>query len=153
MFTPSDILALVNAGFTAQQIAGLSMIQNQTAQPVVQAPAQPIVQAPAHPVVQAPAQPVVQAPAQPVVQAPAQPVVQALAQPVVQAPAQPIVQAPAQPIVQAPAQPAQDPVLAELQKLTGLVQSSNIIQSTQPRVQTPEEILAEIINPAPKGDK
>ena len=129
MFTPSDILALVNAGFTAQQIAGLSMIQNQTAQPVVQAPAQPIVQAPAHPVVQAPAQPVVQALAQPVVQAPAQP------------------------IVQAPAQPAQDPVLAELQKLTGLVQSSNIIQSTQPRVQTPEEILAEIINPAPKGDK
>ena len=110
MFTPSDILALVNAGFTAQQIAGLSMIQNQTAQPVVQVPAQPVVQAPAQPVVQFPAQPVVQA-------------------------------------------PAQDPVLAELQKLTGLVQSSNIIQSTQPRVQTPEEILAEIINPAPKGDK
>ena len=106
MFTPSDILALVNAGFTAQQIAGLSMIQNQTAQPVVQAPVQPVVQAPAQPIVQAPAQPVVQ-----------------------------------------------DPVLAELQKLTGLVQSANIIQSAQPKVQTPEEILAEIINPAPKGDK
>ena len=114
MFTPSDILALVNAGFTAQQIAGLSMIQNQTAQPVVQAPVQPVVQAPVQPVVQAPAQPIVQAPAQPVVQ---------------------------------------DPVLAELQKLTGLVQSANIIQSAQPKVQTPEEILAEIINPAPKGDK
>ena len=54
-----------------------------------------------------------------------------------------------------PAQPAQpvDPVLAELQKLTGLVQGSNIMNVNQPKVQTAEEILAEIINPAPKGEK
>ena len=70
--------------------------------------------------------------------------------PVAPAPA-PVAPAPA-PVAPAPA-PVADPVLAELQKLTGLVQNSNILQSAQPKVQTPEEILAEIINPAPKGDK
>ena len=91
MFKPEEILTLAKAGFTAQQIAGLSMVANQP----VPTPAQP---------------------------------------------------------VPTPAQPV-DPVLAELQKLTGLVQGSNIINVNQPKVQTPEEILAEIINPAPKGDK
>ena len=91
MFKPDEILTLAKAGFTAQQIAGLSMVANQP----VATPAQPVA-------------------------------------------------TPAQPI---------DPVLAELQKLTGLVQGSNIMNVNQPRVQTPEEILAEIINPAPKGDK
>ena len=110
MFSPNDILTLSKAGFTAQQIAGLSMIANQPTTPVVQAPA-------------------VQAPA---VQAPA-----------VQAPA---VQAPT---VQAP---AVDPVLAELQKLTGLMQNGNIVGSTMPQPQTPEEILAEIINPPIKKE-
>ena len=110
MFSPNDILTLSKAGFTAQQIAGLSMIANQQSAPAVQAPA-------------------VQAPA---VQAPA-----------VQAPA---VQAPA---VQAP---AVDPVLAELQKLTGLMQNGNIVGSTMPQPQTPEEILAEIINPPIKKE-
>ena len=98
MFKPEEILTLAKAGFTAQQIAGLSMIANQ---PVV-TPAQSV-------------------------------------------------PTPAQP-VPTPAQPV-DPVLAELQKLTGLVQGSNIMNVNQPKVQTPEEILAEIINPAPKGDK
>ena len=110
MFNAENVLVLAKAGFTAQQIAGLSMLAGQPAQP-----AQPV----------QPAQP-----AQPV--QPAQP-------------AQPV--QPAQ-----PAQPA-DPVLAELQKLTGLVQGSNIMNVNQPKVQTAEEILAEIINPAPKGDK
>ena len=112
MFKPEEILTLAKAGFTAQQIAGLSMVASQPAP----TPAQP---APT------PAQP---APT------PAQP-----------APT------PAQP-APTPAQPV-DPVLAELQKLTGLVQGSNIMNVNQPKVQTPEEILAEIINPAPKGDK
>ena len=85
MFKPDEILTLAKAGFTAQQIAGLSMINN--------APAP------------------------------------------------------------APAPAPVDPVLAELQKLTGLVQGSNIMNVNQPKVQTPEEILAEIINPAPKGEK
>ena len=98
MFKPEEILTLAKAGFTAQQIAGLSMVANQPAP----TPAQPV-------------------------------------------------PTPAQP-VPTPAQPA-DPVLAELQKLTGLVQGSNIMNVNQPKVQTPEEILAEIINPAPKGDK
>jgi hypothetical protein len=91
MFKPEEILTLAKAGFTAQQIAGLSMVANQP----VPTQAQPVV-------------------------------------------------TPAQPV---------DPVLAELQKLTGLVQGSNIMNVNQPKVQTPEEILAEIINPAPKGDK
>ena len=105
MFKPEEILTLAKAGFTAQQIAGLSMVSNQP----VPTPAQPV-------------------------PTPAQPV---------PTPAQPV-PTPAQPI---------DPVLAELQKLTGLVQGSNIMNVNQPKVQTPEEILAEIINPAPKGDK
>ena len=105
MFKPEEILTLAKAGFTAQQIAGLSMVANQP----VPTPAQPV-----------------------------------------PTPAQPV-PTPAQP-VPTPAQPV-DPVLAELQKLTGLVQGSNIINVNQPKVQTPEEILAEIINPAPKGDK
>ena len=116
MFNAENVLVLAKAGFTAQQIAGLSMLAGQPAQP-----AQPV----------QPVQPV--QPAQP--SQPSQPV-------------QPV--QPAQ-----PAQPAQpvDPVLAELQKLTGLVQGSNIMYVNQPKVQTAEEILAEIINPAPKGDK
>ena len=105
MFKPEEILTLAKAGFTAQQIAGLSMVANQP--------------------------------------------IPTLAQPV-PTPAQPV-PTPAQP-VPTPAQPV-DPVLAELQKLTGLVQGSNIMNVNQPKVQTPEEILAEIINPAPKGDK
>ena len=112
MFKPEEILTLAKAGFTAQQIAGLSMVANQP----VPTPAQPV-------------------------PTPAQPV---------PTPAQPV-PTPAQP-VPTPVQPV-DPVLAELQKLTGLVQGSNIMNVNQPKVQTPEEILAEIINPAPKGDK
>ena len=98
MFNAENVLVLAKAGFTAQQIAGLSMLAGQSAQ-LVQ-PAQPAQRA-------------------------------------------------------QPTQPAQpvDPVLAELQKLTGLVQGSNIMNVNQPKVQTAEEILAEIINPAPKGDK
>ena len=72
--------------------------------------------------------------------------------PVAPAPA-PAAPAPAAPAPAAPAPaPENDPVLAELQKLTGLFQSSNIIQSNQPKVQTPEEILAEIINPPIKKE-
>ena len=104
MFKPEEILTLAKAGFTAQQIAGLSMVANQP----VPTPAQPV---------------------------------PTTAQPV---------PTPAQPV---PAPAPVDPVLAELQKLTGLVQGNNIMNVNQPKVQTPEEILAEIINPAPKGDK
>ena len=118
MFKPEEILTLAKAGFTAQQIAGLSMVASQP----VATPAQPVP-------TPTPAQPVpTPTPAQPVpTPTPAQP-------------------------VPTPVQPV-DPVLAELQKLTGLVQGSNIMNVNQPKVQTPEEILAEIINPAPKGDK
>ncbi len=109
MFKPEEILTLAKAGFTAQQIAGLSMVANQPAP--APAPAPTPTPAPAPTPTPAPAPTPTPAPA---------------------------------PV---------DPVLAELQKLTGLVQGSNIMNVNQPKVQTPEEILAEIINPAPKGDK
>lgn len=105
MFKPEEILTLAKAGFTAQQIAGLSMINN-TPTPTP-APAPTPTPTPA----------------------------------------------PAPTPTPAPASTPVDPVLAELQKLTGLVQGSNIMNVNQPKVQTPEEILTEIINPAPKGDK
>ena len=101
MFTSDEILTLAKAGFTAQQIAGLSMFNNS---PVPQPAPAPVPQPAPAPVPQ-------------------------------------------------PAPAPGDPVLAELQKLTGLVQVSNIMNVNQPKVQTPEQILAEIINPAPKGDK
>ena len=89
MFTPEDILILSKAGFNAQQIAGLSMIQNHAPAP-----------------------------------------------------------APAPTPAPAPA----DPVLLELQKLTGLMQNANINNSNQPKAETPEEILAAIINPPMKKE-
>ena len=101
MFKPEEILTLAKAGFTAQQIAGLSMVANQPAPAPAPAPTPTPAPAP----------------------------------------------------TPTPAPAPVDPVLAELQKLTGLVQGSNIMNVNQPKVQTPEEILAEIINPAPKGDK
>lgn len=113
MFKPEEILTLAKAGFTAQQIAGLSMINNTPTPTPTPAPVPTPVPAPAP----------------------------------VPTPA------PAPAPVPTPAPAPVDPVLAELQKLTGLVQGSNIMNVNQPKVQTPEEILAEIINPAPKGDK
>ena len=116
MFKPEEILTLAKAGFTAQQIAGLSMISNAPATPTPPTPPTP--------------------PAPPAPPAPPTPTA-----------------TPAPPTPTATPAPPVDPVLQELQKLTGLVQSSNIMNVNQPKVQTPEEILAEIINPAPKGDK
>ena len=125
MFTPEDILSLTKAGFNAQQIAGLSMLANkQTGNPtVVTAP--PTTNVP--PVTTAP--PVTTTP--PVTTAP----------PVTTTP--PVTTATP---VTAPENTV-DPILAELQKLTGLVQGNNISNTSIPKVQTPEDILAEIINP------
>jgi 3-oxoacyl-ACP reductase-like protein len=111
MFKPEEILTLAKAGFTAQQIAGLSMINNNPTPTPAPAPTP------------------------------------------TPAPAPTPTPAPAPTPTPAPVPTPVDPVLAELQKLTGLVQGSNIMNVNQPKVQTPEEILAEIINPAPKGDK
>ena len=52
----------------------------------------------------------------------------------------------------APAPAPVDPVLLELQKLTGMMQNININNSNQPKVETPEEILAAIINPPMKKE-
>jgi hypothetical protein len=43
-------------------------------------------------------------------------------------------------------------VLQELQKLTGMMQNININNSNQPHAETPEEILAAIINPPMKKE-
>ena len=119
MFKPEEILTLAKAGFTAQQIAGLSMVANQP----VTTQAQPVTTQ-------------------------AQPVTTQAQTVTTQS--QPVTTQAQSVTTQAQ---TVDPVLAELQKLTGLVQGSNIMNVNQPKVQTPEEILAEIINPAPKGDK
>lgn len=111
MFKPEEILTLAKAGFTAQQIAGLSMINNVPTPTPAPAPTP------------------------------------------TPAPAATPTPTPAPATTPTPTPAPIDPVLAELQKLTGLVQGSNIMNVNQPKVQTPEEILAEIINPAPKGDK
>ena len=123
MFTPEDILILSKAGFNAQQIAGLSMIQNQATAP---APAPAPATAPSPATAPAPAPAPAQAPAQ--------------------APAPSPAPAPA------PAPAPVDPVLLELQKLTGMMQNININNSNQPKVETPEEILAAIINPPMKKE-
>lgn len=109
MFTPDDILVLSKAGFTAQQIAGLSMLAGKDA-PATEGPA-PVAPAPVAPAPVAPA-----------------------------------------PVAPAPAPQPVDPVLEELKKLTGLVQSNNIMGTAMPKPQTPEEILAEIINPPMRKD-
>lgn len=109
MFSPEDILILSKAGFNAQQIAGLSMIQKQEAPAPTPAPAPAPTPAPAPAPTPAPAP------------------------------------------APAPA-PDTDPVLLELQKLTGLMQNSNIMNTTQPKVETPEDILAAIINPPMKKE-
>ena len=71
----------------------------------------------------------------------------AMAQPT--QPTQPVVQTPAQPVVQTPAQPVlqNDPIMAQLAALTTAIQSNGILNTTMPRAQSAEEILAEIINP------
>lgn len=120
MFSPEDILVLSKAGFTAQQIAGLSAMANKPA--VEPAPA---------------------------VVAPV-PNTQPVATPTVPA-TNPAPAVPTTTTATPTSQPV-DPILAELQKLTGLVQSGNIMQSTMPTPQTPEEILAEIINPPIKKE-
>jgi hypothetical protein len=51
-------------------------------------------------------------------------------------------------------QPTNDPVLAEIQKLAGFMQASNILNSNQqPPVQSTEDILASIINPPAATEK
>ena len=60
--------------------------------------------------------------------------------------------APAPAQAPAPAPAPVDPVLLELQKLTGMMQNININNSNQPKVETPEEILAAIINPPMKKE-
>ena len=63
-----------------------------------------------------------------------------------------MVNAPAPASAPAPAPAPVDPVLLELQKLTGMMQNININNSNQPKVETPEEILAAIINPPMKKE-
>lgn len=115
MFTPEDVLILSKAGFNAQQIAGLSMIQNQPAPTIAPSPAPAPASAPASAPAPAPA--------------------------------------PAPATAPAPSPAPVDPVLQELQKLTGLMQMQNINNINQPpKAETPEDILASIINPPIKKE-
>ena len=110
-----DIIALANAGFTAQQIATMATT----------APAPAPVPVP------------VPAPAPAPVPAPAP------------APAPVPVPAPVPAPAPAPAPVPVDPIMEQLKALTTAVQTNAIINSQMPITQpeTPEDILASIINP------
>lgn len=101
MFSPEDILTLSKAGFSAHQIAGLSIVSNNPAQAPAAAPAAAAAEAPAPAPAPAPAQ--------------------------------------------------KDPILSELEKLTGLMQQNNILAGNVHQQKTANDILAEIINPPIKN--
>ena len=121
--TYKDIIALANAGYTADQIGQLSQLEQMPAPTAAPAPAA----APAPTAAPAPAAP---APAAP---APAAP-----------APAAP---APAAPVTT----PDYNAIMAELLGIKQAVQAGNIQQTQQPLVLTPDDILANIIAPKPRG--
>ena len=83
----------------------------------------------------------IQTPVQPV--QPMQPVVQP-----VQTPVQPVVQP-----VQTPVQPVTDQYGDTLNQILSAIQTNAINQTVQPKVQTTDEILAEIINPPIREEK
>lgn len=77
--------------------------------------------------------------------------------PVVQ-PVQPVqpMQTPVQPVVQpvqTPVQPVTDQYGDTLNQILSAIQTNAINQTTQPKVQTTDEILAEIINPPIREEK
>lgn len=106
----TDIIALANAGFTAQQIAGLATANQSQAQPTL--PAQPPTVIPTPQIPSA-----------------------AVTAPQNAAP------------VATPA--PTDPIMAQLQNLTTAIQANGILNSQMPITQpeTPEDVLASIINP------
>lgn len=124
MFNNEDILTLAKAGFTAQQIAALSQVQQPVA-PEVITPAAP-----------APVTPPT------IAQAPA---------PAPTAPAAPEVTPPAQPTV---APHTVDDVLSAITGLSQQMQKNNLLNMTQvqPVQKTATEVLAQIINPPTKKE-
>lgn len=88
----------------------------------------------------------------PVVQ-PVQPVqpVQSVVQPVVQTSTQPV-QTPVQ-ISTQPVQPVTDQYGDTLNQILSAIQTNAINQTTQPKAQTTDDILAEIINPPIREEK
>ena len=124
MFNNEDILTLAKAGFTAQQIAALSQVQQPVAPEVTTPPAPAAPAAPAAPEVTPPA---------PVAPAPE-----------VQTP-------PAQPTV---APHTVDDVLSAITGLSQQMQQNNLLTMTQqqPVQKTATEVLAQIINPPIKKE-
>lgn len=121
----NEIIALANAGFTAQQIAVMASQAQPQPQPIYQPQPPQVPQT-------LPAQPVV-----PNMQ-PAQAAV--VQQPVV--PAQPQPQ-------QIPGQIDFAALMGKLDNIGSQIQQANITASQQPAVQTADDILAEIIAPKP----
>ena len=79
-----------------------------------------------------------------------QPVVQPVQTPV--QPMQPVAQ-PVQPVTQPVAQPVTDQYGDTLNKILSAIQTNAINQTTQPKAQTTDDILAEIINPPIREEK
>ena len=128
-FNNEDILTLAKAGFTAQQIAALSVVGTVAPTVNTSAPTAPVEQvAPTAPA------PITPQPTTPAPVAPAAPT----------APAAPAPTAPAAPTATA------DDILKAISGLSAQVTTGLIQTTPQPTPATAESILAEIINPPQK---
>ena len=131
-FTIEQIIALSQAGFSADQINGFAM-----GQPVQQIPQTPVQQIPQTPVQQIPQTPVQQTPVQQIPQTPVQ-----------QTPVQQIPQTPVQQIPQLPANQAPGgDISGQLLTLIKTIQSQNLANASgqTPTAQTAEDIGLSIL--------
>ena len=157
-FTIEQIIALSQAGFSADQINGFAMgqpVQQIPQTPVQQIPQTPVQQIPQTPVQQTPVQQIPQTPVQqtPVQQIPQTPVQQTPVQQIPQTPVQqtPVQQIPQTPVQQIPQLPAnQAPggdISGQLLTLIKTIQSQNLANASgqTPTAQTAEDIGLSIL--------
>ena len=150
-FTIEQIIALSQAGFSADQINGFAMgqpVQAQPVQPAQTQPVQPVQTQPAQlvqtqPVQTQPVQPVQTQPVQPVQTQPVQAVQTQSVQPVQTQPVQPAQQIPQIPANQAPG----GDISGQLLTLIKTIQSQNLANASgqTPTVQTAEDIGLSIL--------
>ena len=117
-----DIILLVKAGYTRDQIAAMQA-------PAQTAPANPAQAAPANPAQAAPANPAQAAPAEPAQAAPAEPQAQPKPQGI---------------------EDLSQMLAAEFSKLNDAIVKANLQQAQQPPQESVDDILASIINPPQK---
>ena len=120
----ADVVTLARAGFTADQIARMYA----TPAPVAQVAPAPVAQVAPAPVAQVAPAPVAPAP-------------------VAQVAPAPVAQVAPAPVAQVAPAPDNNPVMEQLKLLTNTLQANAILNSSQPKQETVDDILASIINP------